>query len=258
MVEFAKERYENPTAIWLYDNNTISNIAKSTTIFDAKDFINLSKEQVKDVLSKTCKKRKTLKTKIYKLGILVETYKHITVNYLKESSKGLVKTPTILHISTTAKNLLASFGNKMEVSRVLKDAQRVGLLFKTVDRYFFNSKRNISKEYAYNKHAEQIIKELVIENELEDKVSEGYKKQIYISLGNKSSDDEPETQIYKDFKKNIRFHSKLHLPGALTDYEVIKALKENYKAAFDYVLPKIEKINRYYLEIGAPERCIKF
>lgn len=200
------------------------------------------------------------KSKVYKLGVLVETYKYITVNYLQKSSRGLSKLPTILHISTTAKNLLASFGTKMEVSRVLKDAQKAGLLYKTVDKYRFNSKKNHSKEYAYNKHAESVIKELVREAEAEDKVESICKQQAYISLGNTFADDNKkhETQLYKDFKTKIRFNSKLHLPGALTDYEIVKALKENYKEAFDYVLPKIERINNYYLEIGAAERCIKF
>lgn len=200
------------------------------------------------------------KSKVYKLGVLVETYKYIAVNYLEKSSRGLSKSPTMLHISTTAKNLLASFGTKMEVSRVLEDAQRAGLLYKTIDKYRFNSKKNYSKEYAYNKHAEKIVKELVREAEAEDKVQSICKKQEeHISLGNTFEDDgKLESQTYKDFKSKIRFNSKLHLPGALTDYEVVKALKENYKEAFDYVLPKIERINNYYREIGAPERCIKF
>lgn len=43
LVEFAKERFENPHSNWLFDDNSVANIAKSTTQFDKSDFLNLDK-----------------------------------------------------------------------------------------------------------------------------------------------------------------------------------------------------------------------
>lgn len=43
LVEFAKERFENPHSKWLFDDNTVTNIAKSTTRFDKSNFLNLDK-----------------------------------------------------------------------------------------------------------------------------------------------------------------------------------------------------------------------
>ena len=43
LVEFAKERFENPHSKWLFDDNSVTNIAKSTTRFDKSNFLNLDK-----------------------------------------------------------------------------------------------------------------------------------------------------------------------------------------------------------------------
>ena len=108
------------------------------------DFPRLDAEAMKAVLGRKWKNH------LPALKTLVELYQYIT------STKDI----SIVSISCTAKNLTQIYKSPREVSRVLDAAQKVGLLKCMEDTYHFGAFSPYPKEYAYNKQAQAVLKQL--------------------------------------------------------------------------------------------------
>lgn len=108
------------------------------------DFPSLGAEEMKAVLGRKWKNN------LSALKTLVELYQYIT------STKDI----SIVSISCTAKHLTQIFKSPMQVSRVLDAAQKVGLLQCLEETYHFGAFSPYPREYAYNKQAQAVLKQL--------------------------------------------------------------------------------------------------
>jgi hypothetical protein len=126
------------------DGNIVKADGRKALAAGSVDFPRLDAEAMKAVLGRKWKNH------LPALKTLVELYQYIT------STKDI----SIVSISCTAKNLTQIYKSPREVSRVLDAAQKVGLLKCLEDTYHFGAFSPYPKEYAYNKQAQAVLKEL--------------------------------------------------------------------------------------------------
>lgn len=155
-IELAVERFEKLQM-------RISRFRKMDPEFHEENFRNTPSSE-RELVSRL---GKFWRHNLSRLGSIVEVFKHITSNYLKDTTKN----PTILSISCTNKTLLDIFGSKVNASGAIRLARKAGLVQCTLETYRFNSEWNRSKRYAWNKSVERMVLDLVKEHGIEVRIA---------------------------------------------------------------------------------------
>lgn len=237
--EFVQEHFlnRNKLSCWKFDENTICN--SETPDFNPSDFVNLTWPEMQRRLG-----RKWIGNLLL-IASLADAFKHLSHNYIKHP---WLK-PTKLHLATTNTMLLNMFGSKKNVSRVLLRAQRVGYLAKTSNTYRFNARHNFSKEYAVNKHAENLLLEKAHELNL------SLKRQNSSDAGETIGRDGIVSDIADKFRDSIKVVSKdIRIPACISDEDICRILDQRYAILLEGVNEKISRLN----SLSPVERQIKF
>ena len=181
------------------------------------DFPRLDAEEMKAVLGRKWKNN------LSALKTLVELYQYIT------STKDI----SIVSISCTAKHLTQIYKSPMQVSRVLDAAQKVGLLKCLEETYHFGAFSPYPKEYAYNKQAQTVLKQLFADYAVE-------------GLPMPQGEDKPVTaatleEAYKTSPYKFRFASKTRMANT-SDALALYGLNKTYPQLSEYAA-KVAAIN---------------
>ncbi len=163
---------------------------------------------------------------------------------------------TIIPISTTSKDYLSIWNNKMGVSNGIAFMKEIGLISVENERYQYKAyyeKDNTSKTYRYYVENEIKIKEYCKERGIEKYVAQ-----------NKIYTDEEITPVHKDIDKTkVRFSSNLRLfpPEGMGkmqfEKELTFCLYENYPA-LRFFINKANEINKMCYEEEYQDFRIKF
>ena len=186
-----------------------------------------------------------LRTKLSKVLAFIDSVKH------KRFKEGC----TIMPISSTNKENLAIWDNKMGVSRAIEYMIEIGLLGVENDKYQFGAyyeKDNKSKSYFYYKENEDKIKAYCEEHGIEK----------YL-VQNKVYDVSGIGKVHKDIDcSKVRFASRIKLikPADISKAEFEKQLTlclyENYPGLRFHIMKANEINERYYKDY--PEFRIRF
>lgn len=185
------------------------------------------------------------KYNLSRLGSVIEVYKHITANYLKDSTKF----PTILSIACTNKTLLGIFGNKMNVSEAIRLGRRVCLVQCVSEKYRFGNFRwRFSKQYAWNKSIEKTILNLIKVHNISVRVHEKDLDDVDVDEIDVTSHDPSENS------QKIKVSSKLK--GVSTaNNDARSALGHRYNWSAKETKGWSDFMNRFLLP---PEQRIKY
>ena len=224
------------------DNNTLFNGVelfgeKNNNIYDGSIFKNCP-ETKQAVLKLLPKREIDLKQGIAKLAALYTKFRFFPHGQA-------------LDISCKSKALLAIYKTHTIISRVLKLAQKVGLLVCVNNKYRFGTdKYNYSKQYCLNTHVGKIIQNLCTEYKInpEDK---------YIKRASKVKNiNDNKTLSIEHIKKtyNLTLGKGRSVPG-LTEEEALDLLYKQYPQFSD--IGKIADYdNEYYID--RPEQQIQW
>lgn len=143
-----------------------------------------------------------------------------------------------LPIATTSDRLLQLYKNPMNVSRVLRMCQKIGLLYCPDDWYSYTY--GASRIFYYNKDIQTLIKKTIKKyNLVTFKRDTENVKHIKVTKNNSNSSDssdslaEPKEKEEREKTKlrnlaKVKFSSKLRIGGNLTEAEVLNALHTRY------------------------------
>lgn len=175
-----------------------------------------------------------------RLGSLVEVFKHVTANYLKDTTKN----PTILPISTRNRILVEIFGSYMNISNTIRLARRAGLVQCTLEKFRFNCAYNQSRRYAWNKKVEKMVLSLVKEHGIEVKVLE---KESHHDFVNEYK------EILNRNEDKIRVSSKLRFVKTEPNY-ANAILANKYRDLFEEAKAQSNEMNNDL----SPEQRMKY
>ena len=160
------------------------------------------------------------------LKTLVECYQYIT------SAKDI----SIVSISCTAKNLTQIYKSPMQVSRVLEAAEKVGLIKCMEETYHFGAFSPYPKEYAYNKAAQAVLKQMFAAYDVEG---------LPVPPGEENAVTAQEAatleEAYKNSPYKFRFSSKTRMANT-SDALALYGLNKTYPQLSEYAA-KVAAIN---------------
>ena len=184
------------------------------------DFASLDAEAMKEALGRKWKKH------LPALKTFVECYQYIT------STKDI----SIVSISCTAKHLTQIYKSPREVSRVLEVAQKVGLIKCMEDTYHFGAFSPYPKEYAYNKAAQAVLKQLFADYAVEGlPVPQGEECEV------KAEEAATLEEAYRNSPYKFRFASKTRMANT-SDALALYGLQKTYPQLAEYAA-KVEALN---------------
>jgi hypothetical protein len=163
------------------------------------------------------------KTQLEVLGVVIEEYKYIT-------SRTLI---TKLYISVTSKNLLRIFKNIQTVSRVLKLAQKIGLLICVKRTY--DSQNHNSRAYIWNKNVQDLVLRLIKKHHISIQKSNFWTNHVAVSVPNKTI----QTLLHSRYR--LQFSSKLRIPTKISGIVINEAAVFN---ALYHVYPYLQSYQK--------------
>lgn len=213
----------------------------SHALFHEEDFRNAPSSEDELLKRLGCRWKHNLS----RLGSIIEVYKHITANYIKDSTKF----PTVLSIACTNRTLLEIFGNKMNVSDSIRLGRRVCLVQCVNEKYRFGNFRwKFSKQYAWNKSIEKMVLNLIRVHNIQVRV---HKKEIDNVITDEVNDDSHDPS---ENSKKIKVSSKLKGIDT-TNNDARSALGYRYNGSSKETKGWSDFMNRFMLP---PEQRIKF
>ena len=237
LLEISKERYSNLHSDGFKRERFIFDFNPS----DFKNFV----ENEQDLISRLGRK---WKVNLALLGSLASEYQPITSNYLKKDKDGENHPVSLLHISTSSRNLTDIFGvvskssnrkdakssSRKKVSKVLKLAMKVGLIQCVSRKYRFNSRVscfNFSRCFAWNKVVESLVLKTCFKFHLN--ISYHLDSHTICELFDSDIKIDPEKYF------NITLKTRRIGVANCTDEEAVNIISRKYS---DLLRPRLEKI----------------
>jgi hypothetical protein len=201
------------------DGKIVKQDGRKALALGSVDFPSLDGEAMKEALGRKWRNH------LPALKTLVECYQYIT------STKDI----SIVSISCTAKHLTQIYKSPREVCRVLDAAQRVGLLKCLEETYHFGAFSPYPKEYAYNKQAQAVLKQLFAAYDVEGlPMPQGEEAEAIKA-------DATLEEAYRNSPYKFRFSSKTRMANT-SDALALYGLNKTYPQLAEYAA-KVAAIN---------------